>query len=106
MSRLEDIQKGGATLVMHLNYGNGYGYVYRCIAEPRITLGYGGPKGRKSKFERYRRFLVEGIEDEFSTLEEAVEAVEKLDRTNKDELEWDKAAPKPKRPPPLILEGE
>lgn len=93
MSRLEEIQKGGATMVMHLNYGNGYGYVYRSIVEPRITIGMGGPKGRKSKFERYKRFAVDGVDGSFHTLDEAIAATEKLDRDKERDAEWDAAKP-------------
>lgn len=98
MSRLEEIQAAGATLAMHLNYGNGYGYVYRCIGEPRILLKIGGPKGRNSKFERYRYFVVEGVDQEFLTLEEAVAAVEKIDQAKANDIEWEQAAPKKVRP--------
>lgn len=104
MTRLEEIRNGGATLALHINFGDGYGYAYRCIRERRIILKHGGPKGRKSKREHYRFFVVEGVEGEFATLEEAVLAVERLDQGVRDDAEWSAAAPKRKRPP-LLLEG-
>lgn len=98
VSRLEEVRAAGATMKMHINYGDGYGYVYRCIGEPRISLSYGGPKGRKSKRKPWRVFLVEGVEEEFLTLEEAVAAVEALDQKAKDDVAWDAAAPPKKKP--------
>lgn len=88
-TNLERIQAAGAQLVLHINYGNGYGYIYKCTAEPRISLHIGGPKGRKSKRERYRYFRVG--DDEFKTLEEAVLAVEKIDRLAAQDAEWEAA---------------
>lgn len=101
MTRLEEIGKGATTLVLHINYGNGYGYVRRSVVEPRLTVASGGPKGRKSKFEAYRRYAVDGIEGVFATLEEAVLAIERLDQQKQRDAEWDAA--KPKRPKPAAL---
>lgn len=100
MSRLDDIRAGGTTLVLHVNYGNGYGYIHRSIVEPRIAVGHGGPKGRNSKFEAYRKYVVDGCDTVFKTLEEAVLECERQDRA-KDDAEWNAAAPKKKRPPAL-----
>lgn len=104
VSRLEEIQAAGATLSMHLNFGDGYGYVYRCVAEPRLTVHIQGPKGRKSKRQRSRVYRVQGIEDDFLTLEEAIAAVEKIDQGARDEQEWNAAAPRKPRPPPLLTD--
>lgn len=98
MSRLEEIRAAGARLLMHLNFGDGYGYVRECIAEPRITLSSGGPKGRKSKKKAYMFFGVQGSDQQFLTLEEAVAAVEALDQKAKDDVAWNAAAPPKKKP--------
>lgn len=101
---LEEIRAAGAQLVMHINFGDGYGYVYSCIAEPRIGVSTGGPKGRKSKRKYYRHFNVVGVDSEFTTLEEAVLAVQKLDQAKANDAEWEAAAP-PRRAKPAAIEG-
>lgn len=103
--RLEEIRKAGAKIAMHLNFGDGYAYVYTCIGEPRISISTGGPKkGRKSKRKYYRLFQVVGVDSEFTTLEEAVLAVQKLDQAKAIDAEWEAAAP-PKRSKPAAIEG-
>ncbi len=93
---LAEVQAGGASMVMHLNYGSdGHGYVYRAVLESRITVHVFNPKP-KSKKPRRRVFCVEGVETEFLTFEEAWMAVAKIDQAKADEIAWAAAAPKKK----------
>lgn len=98
---LEEVQNGGAALAMHLHYNDGHGYVYRAVLEPRITVHKFSPK-RKSKKPFSRVFMVQGIETEFLTFEEAWLAVDKIDRTAQQDAEWERAAPKKK---PAFIPG-
>ncbi len=92
---LQEIYAAGATFTMHINYGDGYGYVYRCVAEPRCTMHIEGPKNRKSKRKKSQVFKIDDGR-EFLTLEEAHVALQAADVRMAQDAEWDKAAPRPK----------
>ena len=101
MKTLEEIRAAGARFQMHLNLGDSYAYHYCCIAEPRLFIALGGPKGRKSKAKPYRIFAVADDPAEYLSLEDAYNALKARDdadnRAIQDELEWELAAPRPVR---------
>lgn len=94
----EELKSGRATLITHINFGDGYGYIYRSVVEPRLTIHVSGPKGRKSKRLRSTIYAIAGDDRDFTTLEEAFLELQKLDKAMADESEWDAAAPKKTKP--------
>lgn len=102
---LKEIQDAGARFAMHLNMGSaGHTMGYTAIADDRLGIRKGWRKARGEKKKTwFREFVVAGCPEPFLTIEEAWEALRKIDQQATDEAEWNAAAPK--KPKPAYIPG-
>lgn len=76
MPTVEEIRKAGCKAFLYADGAGFHMQVYRCVAEPRITVHCRQPRGkaRARGVPPTKKFVVDD-EREFDTLEEAVAAL-------------------------------